>query len=100
MSSSDAPAESVGVVRGRARHGECAYIAHYPLLWVTLRAFKVAASKPRVISGAAFLFGYLRAAARGTERVPDRAYRRFTRRELHHRIARALAPKRLRASVP
>jgi biofilm PGA synthesis N-glycosyltransferase PgaC len=92
-------ASADGVIRGRARHGECAYIAHYPLLWVVLRAVKVGCSRPRFVSGVAFLFGYLRAAARRTERVPDSAYRRFTRRELRRRMVRALAPSRLRATA-
>ena len=83
-----------GVLRGRARHGECAYITHYSPLWVTLRSLKVACSRPRVLSGAAFLFGYTRAAARGTERVPDAAYRAFTRRELRQRMARAVLVSR------
>jgi biofilm PGA synthesis N-glycosyltransferase PgaC len=83
-----------GVLRGRARHGECAYISHYPPVWVTLRAFKVASSRPRGVSGGAFLFGYARAAVRGTERVPDTAYRSFTRRELRRRMANALIPRR------
>jgi poly-beta-1,6-N-acetyl-D-glucosamine synthase len=83
-------ASADGVLRGRARHGECAYITHYSPLWVTLRSFKVACSKPRGISGVAFLFGYVRAAARRTQRVPDREYRAFTRRELRQRMARAL----------
>jgi hypothetical protein len=83
-----------GALRGRARHGECAYIAHYPLLWVTLRAFKVAARSPRGLSGVAFLYGYLRAAARRRERVPDARFRRFTRHELYARMARALVPRR------
>jgi glycosyltransferase involved in cell wall biosynthesis len=82
-----------GLLRGRARHGECAYISHYPPTWVTLRSFKVARSSPRGISGAAFLFGYLRAAARRTERVPDAAYRRFTRRELRQRLLGAVIPR-------
>jgi hypothetical protein len=82
-----------GVLRGRARHGECAYIAHYPPVWVTLRAFKVARSRPRGLSGAAFLYGYLRAAVRRSERVPDASFRRFTRRELRRRMARALVPR-------
>lgn len=88
-----------GVLRGRARHGECAYIAHYPPLWVAVRSLKVASSPPRVVSGAAYLYGYARAAARRTEQVPDPAYRRFTHRELHRRMARALTPERLRASA-
>jgi poly-beta-1,6-N-acetyl-D-glucosamine synthase len=84
-----------GIVRGHARHGQCAYISHYPPLWVTLRSLKVAASRPRGLSGAAFLFGYVRAALRHTEQVPDLAYRRFTRRELRHRMLRAVvAPRR------
>jgi poly-beta-1,6-N-acetyl-D-glucosamine synthase len=83
-----------GVLRGRARLGECAYITHYTPLWVTLRSLKVACWRPRVLSGAAFLYGYTRAAARGTERVPDADYRAFTRRELRQRMARAVLVSR------
>jgi hypothetical protein len=88
-------ASADGVLRGRARHGECAYIAHYPAEWVTLRAFKVACSRPPGIGGAAFLFGYARAAVRRTDRVEDREYARFTRRELRSRMTRAVSPGRL-----
>jgi biofilm PGA synthesis N-glycosyltransferase PgaC len=87
-------ASADGVLRGRARHGECAYIAHYPPDWVTLRALKVACSRPRGVSGVAFLFGYARAAVRHTERVADTSYRRFARRELRGRMVRALSPRR------
>jgi glycosyltransferase involved in cell wall biosynthesis len=80
-----------GALRGRARHGECAWILHYPLWWVSLRAGKVALTRPRGLSGVAFVHGYLRAAARRTERVPDADYRRFTRRELRARPRRAVA---------
>ncbi len=80
-------ASADGVLRGRARHGECAYIVHYTPLWVTLRSLKVAALyKPRGLSGAAFMYGYVRAAARDVERVPDERYRAFARRELRHRM--------------
>jgi poly-beta-1,6-N-acetyl-D-glucosamine synthase len=79
-----------GVLRGRARHGECAYIAHYTPTWVVLRSFKIAGMKPRGLSGVAFLYGYLRAAARRTERVPDKAFKAFTHRELRQRMVRAL----------
>jgi biofilm PGA synthesis N-glycosyltransferase PgaC len=78
-----------GTIRGRARHGRCAYIAHFPLLWATLRAFKVARARPRVLSGGAFLYGYLRAAAKREARVEDRELRRFVRRELRARMLRA-----------
>jgi biofilm PGA synthesis N-glycosyltransferase PgaC len=79
-------ASADGALRGHARHGECAYIAHYGPLWVTLRSFKVARRAPRGLSGAAFLYGYARAAARGVEQVPDSEYRRFARRELRQRM--------------
>ena len=38
-----------GALRGRARLGECAYITHYPPLWVTLRAVKLACGRPEGI---------------------------------------------------
>jgi UDP-glucose 4-epimerase len=82
-----------GRLRGRARHGECAWILHYGPLWVGLRSFKVALASPRGLSGGAFLLGYGRAAARRVPRVEDPEFRRFTHAELR---ARALAaPRRL-----
>jgi poly-beta-1,6-N-acetyl-D-glucosamine synthase len=74
-----------GALRGRARHGLCAYILHYPLPWVTLRAFKVARERPRAISGVAFLYGYVRAALTRAPQVDDPEFRRFVRRELRQR---------------
>jgi glycosyltransferase involved in cell wall biosynthesis len=79
-----------GALRGRARHGECAYILHYGLLWVTLRSLKEARLWPVGISGAAFLYGYLRAALRSQPRVDDDEFRRFVRRELRGRMLRPL----------
>jgi poly-beta-1,6-N-acetyl-D-glucosamine synthase len=81
-----------GTIRGHARHGECAYIAHFTLWWVGLRAVKVGFRKPRGVSGVAFFYGYLRAAARRVERVPDPEYRRFTHRDLRRRLIDALVP--------
>ena len=78
-----------GALRGRARHGECAYVAHFSLLWVTLRAFKIARYPPVGLSGLAFFYGFVRAACRRTERVPDIEFRRFARRELRRRLWRA-----------
>jgi hypothetical protein len=75
-----------GTVRGHARHGRCAYIAHYSPLWVLLRSFKIATRRPYGISGLAFAYGYLSAALRRVERVPDRDFRRFTRQELRQRM--------------
>jgi poly-beta-1,6-N-acetyl-D-glucosamine synthase len=84
-------ASADGALRGHARHGECAYIAHYDPLWTALRSLKVARRRPRGLSAAAFLYGYARAAARGVEQVPDPEYRSFTRRELRGRMLGAIA---------
>jgi biofilm PGA synthesis N-glycosyltransferase PgaC len=81
-----------GTVRGHARHGECAYIAHYTVPWVLLRGLKVGRRRPVGVSGLAFVYGYARAAARRVERVPDAEYRRFTRTELRRRMLGALQP--------
>jgi hypothetical protein len=86
-------ASADGVLRGRARHGRCAWIAHFTFPWVALRAVKVGAGRPRVIGGAAFLFGYIHAALAGVERVPDEEFRRFARRELRLRMRRAVSPR-------
>jgi hypothetical protein len=86
-----------GTLRGRARHGTCAYIAHFGPLWVTLRSLKVARTPPVGASGAAFLYGYVRAAVRGVEQVPDPQFRRYVRRELRRRMlpaVRATLPRR------
>jgi glycosyltransferase involved in cell wall biosynthesis len=80
-----------GALRGHARHGECAYILHYSVPWVAMRSFKVARRRPAILSGMAFLYGFGRAAARRVERVPDREFRTFTRRELRQRMVRAFA---------
>lgn len=81
-----------GTLRGHARHGECAYIAHYTPSWVTLRALKVGTYRPVGLSALWFLCGYCRAAARRVERVPDLEYRRFTHRELRRRMLDAVRP--------
>ena len=83
-------ASADGTLRGRARHGECAYIAHYSPLWVALRSVKVARDRPPVISGIAFFYGYVRAAVRRVERVPDPEFRRFARQELRTRMRDAV----------
>lgn len=80
-----------GTLRGRARHGRCAYIVHFTLPWVTLRAFKVACRRPRGLSGLAFLYGYVSSAVRRVPRVEDREFRGFVRRELRERTRRELA---------
>jgi biofilm PGA synthesis N-glycosyltransferase PgaC len=86
-----------GTLRGHARHGECAYIAHYTPTWVTLRAVKVATRKPRGLSGLAFFYGYVSSAARRVQRIPDPAYRRFTQHELRQRMLHAVLPHQAEA---
>lgn len=78
-----------GTLRGRARHGECAYVAHFSPLWVSLRAVKVARARPVGLTGVAFLYGYVRAAVRRVDRVPDPDFRRFARWELRQRMLRS-----------
>lgn len=85
-----------GTLRGRARHGQCAYIVHFTLPWVTLRAFKVAQTRPRGLSGLAFLYGYLRSAVTRVPRVDDPAFRRFVRRELRERVRGQLSQRAVR----
>lgn len=79
-----------GRLRGRARHGECAWILHYGFAWVLLRSLKVARVSPAGASGLAFLYGYLRAAAKRLPRVEDAEFRRFVRSELRTRMRRPL----------
>jgi hypothetical protein len=81
---------AVSVLRGRARYGACAHIVRYGLPWVALRSVKVARERPYGISGAAFLYGYLRARVTRAPRVEDAEFARFTRTELRGRLARPL----------
>ncbi len=78
-----------GVVRGRSRHGVVAWIAHYPLYFVLLRAAKLSLLRPRGVLGAAFVWGYLWAAARRVPRVTDEGFRSHVRREIRQRVMRA-----------
>jgi poly-beta-1,6-N-acetyl-D-glucosamine synthase len=79
-------ASADGTLRGRARYGAAAYILRYPAYWVALRSLKIAASRPEVISGLAFFYGYLRAAVRRTPRVESPGFKRAVRRETRGRV--------------
>jgi biofilm PGA synthesis N-glycosyltransferase PgaC len=85
-----------GTLRGRARHGQCAYIVHFTLPWVALRAFKVGLERPRGLSGLAFLYGFLSSAVRRVPRVDDREFRRFVHRELRERARAELTGRAAR----
>ena len=78
-----------GVIRGRARHGVVAWIAHYPLYFVLLRAVKLSLLRPRGILGAAFVWGYVSAATRRVPRVPDDGFRSHIRKEIRERVTQA-----------
>lgn len=75
-----------GTLRGRARHGQCAYILRYSAWWVALRSLKVACSRPFGLSGLAFFYGYVRSAVRREDRVEDEQFRRFVAHELRSRV--------------
>lgn len=81
-------ASADGTLRGRARHGQCAYVAHFSPLWVALRSVKIARSRPVGISGVMFFWGYVRSWLTRVEQVPDPEFRRFARRELRTRLRR------------
>lgn len=83
-----------GRLRGRARHGRCAYITRYGAGWALLRALKISRARPVGLSGAAFLYGYARAALGSTPRVDDEDFRRHLRQELRGRILRPLHARR------
>jgi len=77
-----------GTLRGQARIGESAWIAHYPVHWIVLRALKMAVRRPRGLSGVAFALGYARAAVRGVGQVEDPELRAYLRYELRQRLRR------------
>ncbi len=54
-----------GSLRGRARHGRCAWVAHYPLAWVLARAYRSEGARPRVLSGVFYVGGYMQLGAEG-----------------------------------
>ncbi|HKH64345.1 MAG TPA: glycosyltransferase family A protein [Solirubrobacterales bacterium] len=74
-----------GTLRGRARHGQCAYILRYDAWWVILRSLKVAMQRPYGLSGIAFLGGYFRALLKSQPKVEDDGFRKFVRAELRTR---------------
>ena len=90
-----------GRLRGRARHGECAWILHYDPLWVTLRSVKVGRSSPagrlrrRLPLRLRARRGARRAAGRGS-RVPPLHPRRAARPDAGDAGRRARQSDRVR----
>jgi biofilm PGA synthesis N-glycosyltransferase PgaC len=80
-----------GLRRGRERQGAYQYVTHYSFPWVFVRSFVVGARfRPRGLSGAWFLLGYVKAALRRQPRVEDPAWQEFARAERRTRVAAAV----------
>jgi poly-beta-1,6-N-acetyl-D-glucosamine synthase len=79
-----------GRLRGHARWGEAHWILNHGAFWTTARAFKVARIRPRGASGAAYLYGYARAAVRRVPRFEVDGYRDFVRTEQRQRMSAAV----------
>jgi poly-beta-1,6-N-acetyl-D-glucosamine synthase len=81
-----------GVIRGRARLGRAAFILRYSPWWVALKAAKVGATRPYVIGGLGYFWGYSHAAvAERDSRVEDSDFARFVASELRGRLTRGLS---------
>jgi poly-beta-1,6-N-acetyl-D-glucosamine synthase len=83
-----------GRLRGHVRWGRCMYIQGFPLYWVAARAVKVSATPPRVVSGGAYLGGYVHAAVRRVPRFEEPGYRGRLRGELRRRAVERLGRPR------
>lgn len=79
-----------GALKGHLRWGRCQYIQGYPGWWVLARAVKVAAARPRVLSGFAYVAGYGQAAFQRVPRFDEDGYRDQLRGELRGRAAAKL----------
>ena len=81
-----------GRLRGNLRLGRCMYIEGYPPVWIAARSVKVATSRPRILSGLAYLAGYTQAAAQRVPRFDADGYRKHLHRELRKRAIGKLLP--------
>jgi hypothetical protein len=79
-----------GRLRGHVRWGESHWILNHGVVWTAARALKTARLRPRGASGAAYMYGYARAAVRRVPRVEVDGYRRFVRAEQRRRMSAAV----------
>ena len=79
-----------GVLRGRARHGECAWLVNYPPSVVLAATVRLLAADPPVLSGLAYAAGWTRAAVRRRGRVDDGELLAFARAEQRRRVRAAI----------
>ncbi len=78
-----------GVLRGRVKWGEGAWtIGTHPLYALARGAYLMTQNRPYLLAGAAYWWGYLRAALRRTPRIADADLTRALRRELLGRLLR------------
>jgi hypothetical protein len=78
-----------GAVRGFMRWGQCAYAAGSPPLAVLAGGILRMPRRPRIVGGAAFVIGWVRAALRRVPRAAP-ATRAYYRSEQHARLRAAL----------
>jgi glycosyltransferase involved in cell wall biosynthesis len=79
-----------GSLRGHVRWGQGHWITHHGVAWTVLRAARITTSRPRGVSGLAYLYGYAQAAVRRVPRVEIEGYRRFVRAEQRRRARESL----------
>ncbi|HEX4731691.1 MAG TPA: glycosyltransferase family A protein [Solirubrobacterales bacterium] len=78
-----------GILRGRARLGRAAFILRYSPWWVALKSARVGLSRPYLLGGVAYFWGYLRAVAGDRRnRVQNPEFARFVAAELRGRARR------------
>jgi glycosyltransferase involved in cell wall biosynthesis len=85
-----------GAVRGWLRFGEAYHVLRFSFPWVFLKSLKCSTEHPRIISGLAVSYGYLRARLRSVPSVEDPEYRRFVRSDERRRLVNALRAVHLR----
>lgn len=85
-----------GALRGRARHGTCAWILHTPPPIVALTAARLLGVAPRGLASPAYVWGYVSGPLRRVPRVADPGFREFVRAEQYARLRGLLRRRRRR----
>jgi glycosyltransferase involved in cell wall biosynthesis len=83
-----------GLLRAYRRWGLCAYAIGYHPLWVLLGAARRLGTRPYVLGGLAYLWGWIAAHGAGVRRAQPQV-RRYARREQMQRVRRRLRRQRM-----
>lgn len=75
-----------GVIHGNVREGRLDYLIGYHPLFFCLRVIKAFFKMPYIVSGIAYLFGYLRASVKNEKRVVDDHLMKYIRKNQICRI--------------